>query len=86
MRKRRTMTLVLLTAILAWCGIFVTDYIRCSSLRRPIFAVPVVSCDDDCSGTYLGLGYLVDVKADPDDGIRSVEMRIFGTVVAASVS
>lgn len=76
--------------IFIWLGIFTTDFIRCSSLKSPIFVRPSDDiADDGGSGTYNGLGYTVKVKKhiSVEDGkvLESVEMRMFGKVVSASI-
>ena len=65
--------------------------VRCSSLRAPLFVIPIGKiAKDGGSCTYLGLGYTVDLKkqADPEYGgsLRSVEMKLFGRVIAASIT
>ena len=83
--------LIFVLAII-WLALFITDYSRATQLKEPIFALPKggALADDGGSGTYIGLGYTVEVKKyiDSDFGvcIESVEMKFFGKVIAASIS
>ncbi len=93
MRKRSRKIILAWICALAvlWCALFTVDYIRCSSLRAPLFVIPIDKiAKDGGSCTYLGLGYTVDLKkqADPEYGgsLRSVEMKLFGRVIAASIT
>lgn len=93
MRKwvRRLVAITLCTLLVLWCGMFITDYVRCGSLKEPIFVVAVdVTADDGGSGTYQGLGYRVEIEKhiDAEYGtcIDSVEMWMFGKVISASIT
>lgn len=91
MKRWRMLISVIAALIVVWAVIFAVDYIRCSSLREPLFVFPVdTTLQDGGSGRYCGLGYTVDVNKyiDAEYGmcINSVEMRMFGRVIAASVS
>lgn len=89
MKRRGSIKKALLICIgifvISWLGIFFTDYYRCSHLEKPLFVVPVQTADDGGSGTYQGLGYTVEVELDSFQVI-SVTMKIFGKVVAASIT
>ena len=90
-KKKKRIAAVLAALLLLWGAMFVTDYVRCSSLREPLFVMAKgVTADDGGSGTYQGLGYTVEVKkyldAEYGSCIRSVEMRMFGRVMAASIT
>ena len=71
---------------------FATDFIRCGSLKKPLFVVgdPNTLYDDGGSGTYRGLGYTVKVEgglyAEYGYVVESVEMSVLGKVVSASIS
>ena len=76
--------------ILIWVSMFVTDFIRCSSLKTPIFVSASDNiADDGGSGTYNGLGYTVNVKkyVSTEYGVvlESVEMLMFGKVISVSI-
>lgn len=77
---------------LLWGVLFTTDYIRCSHLMRPIFVIGISEtlAKDGGSGRYQGLGYTVELEgaltAEYGYVVESVEMSIFGKVVAASIS
>lgn len=93
MRKwvRRLVLITLCTLLVLWCGMFITDYVRCGSLKEPIFVIAVeTTADDGGSGTYQGLGYRVEIEKhiDAEYGtcIDSVEMWMFGKVISASIT
>lgn len=81
--------IAVLVIVLVWAAMFCVDFYRCAHLRKPIFVVAAETADDGGSGTYLGLGYRVEVEgtlsAEAGFVVRSVEMRMFGRVVAASM-
>lgn len=81
---------IICTIVALWGAIFVTDYIRCSSLREPLFAIASASADDGGSAVYHGIGYKVIVKKyiDAEYGavLNSVEMKMFGKTIAASIT
>ncbi len=91
-RKAIRITLIVSAAVMIlWGAVFVTDFIRCGSLKAPLFVVAAgVTADDGGSGIYRGLGYTVDVEKyiDAQYGvcIRSVEMSVLGKVISASVA
>ena len=83
--------LIIISISILWLAVFTTDFIRCSSFLEPIFVVPIeTTADDGGSGIYQGLGYTVTVEkyVDAEYGsvLSSVEMRVFGQVIAASIS
>lgn len=89
--KNRIIISVLCAVVVFWSIAFVTDYVRASSLKAPIFVVASgATVEDGGSRTYYGLGYSVHVGKYADDEcgsvINSVEMRMFGKVIAASVT
>ncbi len=92
MKKTKKGILIGLCALLLlWSAMFTTDYIRCTSLKRPLFVISTGdTADDGGSGTYQGLGYTVDVDVsiDAEYGlcVNAVEMRFLGKVIAASIS
>ena len=97
--KKRVIAIACALLIL-WGGMFITDFIRCASLRKPLFVVGVTDtlADDGGSGTYRGLGYtvvleghlaeVVEGELSTDGGyvIESVEMYVLGKVIAASIT
>ena len=74
--------------VVVWLSMFVTDFISASTLRMPKFVLPIDTADDGGSGTYLGLGYTVELEVhlDVDLGvvIEKTEMKVFGRVIASS--
>lgn len=81
---------ILCTAVIIWSIAFVTDFVRVSSFKEPIFARAQITADDGGSGIYKGLGYTVEVEkyidAQYGSVLSSVEMRMFGIVIAAAIS
>ena len=92
MKRKAVKTMLIVICVLAalWAVMFVTDYIRCSSLQEPVFVLAGVTADDGGSGEYRGLGYTVDVEKYIDSEgnicVSAVEMKIFDKVVAASIT
>ncbi len=88
--KKRVAVTILCVLFVLWGAMFSTDYFRCASLRAPLFVVPGITADDGGSGTYIGLGYTVEIKRHMDvefgSCIDSVEMRVFHKVIAASIA
>lgn len=93
MKRKTKKRIAVVLAVLAvlWGAMFATDYVRCASLKEPLFVTAKgVTADDGGSGTYQGLGYTVEVEKclDAEYGVcvQSVEMRMFGRVIAASIT
>lgn len=83
--------IALCTLLILWCAMFFTDYVRCGSLKEPIFVIAAgETADDGGSGTCRGLGYRVEIEKhiDAEYGvcIDSVEMWMFGRVISASIT
>lgn len=88
---KKRIAVVLAALAVLWGAMFVTDYTRCASLRKPVFVVAKdITADDGGSGTYQGLGYTVELEAylDAEYGlcVQSVELWMFGRVIAASIT
>lgn len=90
MKKRNIMRLIV--AIIVWLSIFVTDFIRVNDFERPVFCVLVNGADDGGSGTYIGLGYTVDIEGnfvtedEVERGVTEFDMKLFGVLrVAAGI-
>ena len=73
--------------VVLWGAVFLTDYMRCGSLKEPVFAI------ETGENQYTGLGYEVKVKrSNPNESengksnIISVEMWFLGKVVSASIT
>lgn len=86
--KNRTVKTVMIAAaalVLVWAAAFTADYIRSASLKEPIFAF-----EDGDTGFYRGMGYTVEAEryTDPEPGeyVGSVEMKMLGKIVSASIS
>lgn len=91
-KSLKILLLVVITLLIVWSGMFVTDYIRCGSLQTPIFVIASNTVDDYGSGKYYGLGYTVNMRKllDEEHGvtvesIESVEMSVFGKIISASI-
>ncbi len=88
--KKKTVIIAISVLVILWCAVFVTDYVRCSSLKEPLFVIAKgTTADDGGSGIYQGLGYSVEVqkRIDAEYGacVTSVKMEAFGRVIAASI-
>lgn len=73
--------------IVLWGAVFFTDYMRCGSLKEPVFAI------ETGENQYKGLGYEVKVeRSNPNESengksnILSVEMWFLGRIVSASIT
>lgn len=83
---------LIICLLILWSAMFVTDFCCCASLREPVFVIANSDrlADNGGSGTYYGLGYTVEIekKVDAEVGLTlvSVEMRMFGKVIAASIT
>lgn len=80
----------LIVILVIWCICFITDYIRCGNLESPIFVACKYSYSDGINvGTCYGLGYTVTIEKDiveyPEIKIYSVNMKVFGKTVSASI-
>ena len=89
MKKKRTKTVLIIVGVLIvlWGAMFATDYIRCSSLKEPLFVIAKgTTADDGGSGTYQGLGYIVEVEKYIDSEgspcVSATEMKMFGMTIA----
>ena len=86
---RKILATVFCVLIVGWLTIFATDFIRCNSLKAPIFVVAGLTADDGGSGVYYGLGYKVEMRKYIDEEgvlkLSSVEMAVLGKVISASI-
>lgn len=39
MKKGKTVVAIIGLLLVLWCGILITDYVRCGSLKAPIFVI-----------------------------------------------
>ena len=90
-KTKKRIAVVLAVLAVLWGAMFATDYIRSISLKEPLFVTAKgVTADDGGSGTYQGLGYTVEIEkylsAEYGVCLQSVEMRMFGRVIAASIT
>ena len=76
--------MAIIIVVLLWCSLFVTDFVRVSQFEKPIFCVLLNGADDGGSGTYVGLGYTVELDGNfmPEDaelrGVTQYDMKLFG--------
>lgn len=88
-KNMKLLIIIVVSLIISWSAIFITDYTRCNSLKAPIFVISGETADDGGSGEYYGLGYTVKIKKyiDAEYGvcIESVEMYVLGKIVSASI-
>lgn len=84
-RILKTVTIAVAALVLVWAAAFAADYTRSASLKEPIFAF-----EGGDTGIYRGIGYTVEVEryTDPELGeyVGSVEMKMLGKIVSASIS
>ena len=45
--KKKTVIIVISVLVILWCAVFVTDYVRCSSLKEPLFVIAKGTTADD---------------------------------------
>lgn len=82
MKKSLKIILGVVIAIIAvWLIIFIIDFTRCSNMKMPIFVVE----NDDDSGRYYGLGYMVETEKY-EEHITKVEMYMFNKFITGAVS
>lgn len=91
MKKGTKIIIGVFAAVLAlWLTMFSVDYVRCGSLKAPVFAIEKTSRNGVTD--YVGLGYTAqiekgkDAEPDWDDVIIRSELRIFGKVVSAAIT
>lgn len=89
-KKIKTLTIILLSIIVLWGVIFAVDFLRCANLKMPIFVIPGETADDGGSGTYYGLGYVVEVKkhisAEYGAQMESVEMYVLNKCISGAIA
>lgn len=84
MQKKSVKRIVMLIVTLAWIGMFGMDLSRVSQFEKPVFCVLINGADDGGSGTYVGLGYTVEIEGDfvtEDEmmrGVKEYDMKLFG--------
>lgn len=90
--KNKKKKLVLIVAIIVWLGIFTIDLVRVGNFEKPVFCILVNGADDGGSGTYVGLGYTVDIEGnfvtenEAERGVTEFDMKLFGILrVAAGI-
>ena len=88
MTKARKITVAVFAAIgavlLLWAGMFITDYICVSQIKKPVFA----QCMNDGGNPYYkGPGYAVEMRYYEDTGnIEEIIMySAFDTVINAII-
>ena len=84
-QKRKKIVKVVCIVISVWLVILLIDFATVASGNKPIFCFGITA-DDGEAGTYIGLGYLFDIKGNfmPEDEVRGVtfySLKIFGIPV-----
>lgn len=89
MKKKK---IIIAVAVLLWLALFATDFARVNNFERPVFCVLMNGADDGGSGTYVGLGYTVEIEGNfvtEDESLRGVtefDMKLLGLLrVAAGI-
>ena len=90
MNKKKKICILIITLLVFWLIIGVTDFVRVHSFEKPLFCVGTKTADDGGSGHYVGLGYSVDIEGNlmPEDelpGITKFSYYIFGIHVESGV-
>lgn len=68
---------IILAAI--WAAMAVTDYLRCRSLKEPVFVRPIIS-DDSGEGVFEGVGYHIMIYRDPEqNAVTEMSYSLFGS-------
>lgn len=90
--KNKKIKIALIVAAIVWLGIFATDFVRVNNFEKPVFCVLVNGADDGGSGTYIGLGYTIDIEGnfvvedEVERGVTKFDMKLFGVMrVAAGI-
>ena len=87
MRMLSWNVIVIGVLLIIWSAMFATDYIRCFSLKEPLFVIAKgTTADDGGTGTYQGLGYTVEVEKYIDgEGnlcVSATKMKMLGMTIA----
>ncbi|MBQ8278434.1 MAG: hypothetical protein IJZ23_01165 [Roseburia sp.] len=89
MKKKK---IIIAVAALLWLAVFSTDFVRVNNFERPVFCVLMNGADDGGSGTYVGLGYTVEIEGNfvtEEEALRGVtefDMKLLGLLrVAAGI-
>lgn len=90
--RNKKVKIVLAIMVLVWACIFAIDFVRVRNFEKPIFSVLVNGADDGGSGSYVGLGYTVDIEGnfvtedEVERGVTEFDMKLFGILrVAAGI-
>lgn len=84
--KNKKVKIAVGIAVIAWLGLFVTDFVRVGNFERPLFCVLTNGADDGGSGTYVGLGYSVAIKGnfvtenEAERGVTQYDMKLLGVL------
>lgn len=87
----KNFTLVFVTVLTFLVTMGITDYRRTvHSFEKPIFAQVINGADDGGSGSYVGIGYSVDIKGNfmPEDelkGVTHASFYVFGKEIHYAV-
>lgn len=83
-QKKSKKFVAIVTLVIVWMTMFTIDFVRVSQFEKPAFCVLVDGVDDGGSGTYIGLGYTVEIEGDfvtEDQALRGVteyDMKLLG--------
>ena len=84
----KLLTIVLVTLIVPWSAIFITDLNRCNCLEPPVFAIVGETVDDGGSREFYGLGYTVKIKymnTEYGVSIELTKMCVLGKVFLVAI-
>lgn len=85
MKKKKFVRVIALFALI-WSILFAADFVRVCHFKKPVFCILVNGYDDGGSGTYVGLGYTVEIEGnfvtedEQERGVTSYDMKLFGII------
>lgn len=90
MKNKPKKIIFLLSLFFLWIAAGYTDFSRLNAFETPIFARPVHLADDGGSGTYLGLGWRIELRGNfmPEDeypGVTYFEYYLFGKLIQTEI-
>lgn len=84
MKRAKTVTIKIISIIiLLWSILVISDYFKTThSFKKPTFTKLYNACEDGGSGTYMGLGYSIEIEGNfmPEDkfpGVTYAKFNLF---------
>lgn len=88
--KNKKAKVVIAIVTLVWACIFAIDFVRVGNFEKPAFCILVNGADDGGSGSYVGVGYTVDIEGnfvtedEVERGVTEFDMKLFGILRVAA--